>query len=201
MSDMETAIRDDALEYRELCSETGAINRGQTPSGIDYPHFEALKEAQKLQKSGCKVVFLCTREDLGCNLYSKKEGAFKCKYEQIDSLGNAFCTSLVAQSQQLDAELNRIINRKSAGELKKVSERKGNKMSMEIRLTQMTVVPEGKEIFDAGAFYVSIIDDAGGEFLSVKCNDDQCGAGEIRIDKQEWEKLSIAISNMIKECR
>ena len=72
---------------------------------------------------------------------------------------------------------------------------------MEIRLTQMTVVPKGKEIFDYGAFNVSIIDESGGEFLSVKCNDEQCGCGEIRIDRNEWEKLSVAISNMIKECR
>lgn len=69
------------------------------------------------------------------------------------------------------------------------------------RITQLTIAPEGEPIFSEKAFAVQIEDDAGGEFLSVHCHDDQCKSGEIRIDPSEWPALREAINRMVKECK
>lgn len=69
------------------------------------------------------------------------------------------------------------------------------------RITQLTIAPEGEPIFSEKAFVVQIEDDAGGEFLSVRCHDDQCKSGEIRIDPAEWPALREAINRMVKECK
>lgn len=69
------------------------------------------------------------------------------------------------------------------------------------RITQITIAPEGEPIFSERAFVVQIEDDAGGEFLSVSCLDEQCKGGEIRIDPEEWPVLREAIDRMAKECR
>lgn len=74
-------------------------------------------------------------------------------------------------------------------------------MSMVERITQITLAPDGKPIFSESAFVVQIEDDACGEFLSVKCHDDQCAAGQLRLDPQEWPALRDAIERMVKECR
>lgn len=69
------------------------------------------------------------------------------------------------------------------------------------RITQITLAPEGEPIFSESAFVVQIEDDAGGEFLSIQCHDDQCVGGQIRLDPQEWPALRDAIDRMVKECR
>lgn len=69
------------------------------------------------------------------------------------------------------------------------------------RITQITIAPEGEPIFSERAFVVQIEDDAGGEFLSVQCHDDQCTGGQIRLDPAEWPALREAINRMAKECR
>lgn len=71
---------------------------------------------------------------------------------------------------------------------------------MIIRPTQLTVVPEGEPIFSERAFVVQIEDEAGGEFLSIQCHDDQCANGQIRLDPDDWESLREAIDQMVKEC-
>lgn len=71
---------------------------------------------------------------------------------------------------------------------------------MIIRPTQLTVVPEGEPIFSERAFVVQIEDEAGGEFLSIQCHDDQCANGQIRLDPDDWQFLREAIDQMVKEC-
>lgn len=71
----------------------------------------------------------------------------------------------------------------------------------EQRVTRIHIVPEGQPIFSGQAFSVEIDDDAGGEFLVIQCNDDQCANGQIRLDPAEWPSLRDAIERMVKECK
>ena len=74
-------------------------------------------------------------------------------------------------------------------------------MSLVERVTQITIAPEGEPIYSERAYVVQIEDEAGGEFLSIQCHDDQCANGQIRMDPQEWPALRDAIDRMVKECR
>lgn len=73
-------------------------------------------------------------------------------------------------------------------------------MQYEIRTTGLTVVPPGLPIFDERATEIRIVDEAGGEFVSVRQSRED-GAGEIRIDVDEWPTLREAIERMVGECR
>ncbi len=70
---------------------------------------------------------------------------------------------------------------------------------MKIRVTQLTVVMEGKPIYDESATQVEITDEGGGEFLVVKQTTG--GRGEIKIDATEWSAVREAIDNLIKEVK
>ena len=69
----------------------------------------------------------------------------------------------------------------------------------EIRITGLTVAPKGKPIFDESATEIRIMDESGGEFVEVR--QFRGGAGELRIDPEEWPTLREAIDRMIGECR
>lgn len=69
------------------------------------------------------------------------------------------------------------------------------------RIIQITLVPQGQPIFSEQAFVIQIEDDAGGEYISVKCYDEQCEHGQLRIDPSEWEYIKAAVDKMVKECR
>lgn len=70
---------------------------------------------------------------------------------------------------------------------------------MKIRVTQLTVVPDGKPIFDESATMIEITDEGGGEFLIIR----QPGAseGQIRLDAEEWPTIREAIERMICEVK
>ena len=74
-------------------------------------------------------------------------------------------------------------------------------MSMTIRATRIHVTPDGEPIFSERGFAIEIADDAAGEYLIVRCHDDQCEGGAIRVDPAEWAVLRDAIDQMVKECR
>lgn len=71
-------------------------------------------------------------------------------------------------------------------------------MNMEKRVTTITIVPKGEPIFDERGFTVSIDDESGGEFVTIRNND---GPGEVRIDPSEWPILSEVITGLIEDCR
>ena len=71
--------------------------------------------------------------------------------------------------------------------------------AVKIRVTQLTVVMEGKPIYDESATQVEITDEGGGEFLVVKQTTG--GQGEIKIDATEWSAVREAIDNLIKEVK
>lgn len=76
-------------------------------------------------------------------------------------------------------------------------------MQIETRITKLTVLPVGADLFCETAFNVEIDDEAAGEYVKVTSNlefgKDDCGV--IRIDPEEWPALKAAIEQMVKECR
>ena len=74
-------------------------------------------------------------------------------------------------------------------------------MSIERRIKSVVVAPVDAPIFDEQAWSVAIEDDAGGEFLIIQCNDDQCANGQIRMNPEEWAALRDAIEFMIEQVR
>lgn len=70
----------------------------------------------------------------------------------------------------------------------------------EIRTTGLIVVPEGEPIFDERAIEIRIVDEGGGEFISVR---KYRGAevGELLIEPAEWPTLREAIELMWGDCR
>lgn len=67
----------------------------------------------------------------------------------------------------------------------------------EVRVTRLTVLPKGEDIFTERATNVEIADEAGGEFVVIW----QSGEARIPVDPAEWPALRGAIDRMVKECR
>ena len=65
-------------------------------------------------------------------------------------------------------------------------------------VTQVTVKPSGKTIFDLGVSHVRIDDEGGGMFVAVRQESDT-KPREIQIDPLEWEPLKAAIDRMVLE--
>jgi len=70
-----------------------------------------------------------------------------------------------------------------------------------IRITRLTIGPAEAKLFDEFVTHVSIEDEAGGEFVELSQSFDGGDSRTIRIEPEEWETLSKAISQMVKECR
>jgi hypothetical protein len=70
---------------------------------------------------------------------------------------------------------------------------------MEFRPVRWVLVAEGNPIFSEEAYNIEIMDEAGGEFISVSSNLE--GNGKIDIDVGDWEALKSAIDSAIKEAR
>lgn len=70
----------------------------------------------------------------------------------------------------------------------------------ETRVTQMTIVPIGNPLFSEEATEVTIVDEAGGEYVEV-CQSGRVDLGKIAISPEEWPFLRDAITSMIEQCR
>ena len=70
-------------------------------------------------------------------------------------------------------------------------------MSVETRTLALIVLPDGEPIFCERATRIEIDDEAGGEFVALRQNED----GKITIDPSEWPLLRAAINRMVKQCR
>jgi len=77
--------------------------------------------------------------------------------------------------------------------------RKERDFNMEFRPVRWVLVAEGNPIFSEEAYNIEIMDEAGGEFISVSSNLE--GNGKIDIDVGDWEALKSAIDSAIKEAR
>ena len=71
----------------------------------------------------------------------------------------------------------------------------------DIRVTQLTITPPGRQTFDEEAFVVEIVDEAGGEFVTVEWLADTQSPNKIAINKEEWPALRDAIEYMVGQCK
>jgi hypothetical protein len=70
-------------------------------------------------------------------------------------------------------------------------------MSIETRTLALIVLPEGEPLFNQRAIRIEVEDEAGGEYVVLRQEDD----GKICIEPNEWPELRAAIDRMIAECR
>lgn len=73
-------------------------------------------------------------------------------------------------------------------------------MTLEVKTLSVVVKPVGEPLFSEEATTISIVDEAGGEFVVVSqsARDD---LGKIAINPEEWPTLRAAIDTMIKACK
>lgn len=69
------------------------------------------------------------------------------------------------------------------------------------RVTQMTVLQEGKPLFDETATTISIEDEAGGEFVEIKQFPEGEDEQTIRINPEEWTAIRKIVDELIKQCK
>ena len=69
------------------------------------------------------------------------------------------------------------------------------------RCTQITVLPEGEPIFSEMATEISIVNEAGGEFIQIKQTNDHAEPGVVTVDGKDWPVVKDAIETMFKEIK
>ena len=67
------------------------------------------------------------------------------------------------------------------------------------RITRLTVVPEGKPIFDESATYIEIDDEGAGEFVVIRQCNDSSENGAVAIDKNQWPSICMAVNELMEE--
>lgn len=67
----------------------------------------------------------------------------------------------------------------------------------QIRTTRMTVQPTTEPIFSELATHISIVDEAGGEFLKITQTNDDAEPGTITITAAEWPHIKSAVEQML----
>lgn len=74
--------------------------------------------------------------------------------------------------------------------------------TMEVRTTQLTLVPRGESLYHENAIEITISDEASGEYVIVRGKSDKIGLGNtLEIDPDEWPTLRKAIDHMMGQCR
>lgn len=68
---------------------------------------------------------------------------------------------------------------------------------MKTRTTQLTVAPEGADLYDDRSTHIEIDDEGGGEFIKVT---QPHGSSDIRLDPSEWPVIRAAIDRLFEEC-
>ena len=74
-------------------------------------------------------------------------------------------------------------------------------MTYETRITTVIHAPTDAAIFEGDVTYISIDNEAAGEFVVVKQIDDTAEPGTIKICPDEWPTLRQAINRMVRGCR
>lgn len=71
------------------------------------------------------------------------------------------------------------------------------------RITQITILPVGEPIFSEKATVISIDDESGGEFITVKQQMDYGSEKDqtVAFDPDEWEEVKGVIDQMFKDIK
>lgn len=73
-------------------------------------------------------------------------------------------------------------------------------MTYEVRTSSFIVLPKGQPIFSEQATTITIVDEAGGEFIEVS-QSGRTDLGKIAINPEEWPALRDTIELLIAMCR
>ena len=68
-----------------------------------------------------------------------------------------------------------------------------------IRVTRLTVAPEGEPIFSEMATHVEIEDDAGGEYIQIRQIHDNAEPGVVGFEPDQWPLIKEAIDLLLTE--
>lgn len=69
---------------------------------------------------------------------------------------------------------------------------------MKTRITQLSVAPEGADLYDDRSTHIEIDDEGGGEFVKIV---QPANGADIRIEPAEWPTIRAAIDSMIEACK
>lgn len=69
---------------------------------------------------------------------------------------------------------------------------------MKTRITQLTVAPEGADLYDERSTHIAIDDEGAGEFIKVTQPE---SSAEIWIETGEWPYIREVIDSMVEACK
>ena len=64
----------------------------------------------------------------------------------------------------------------------------------------MIVKPKGEPIYSESATIVEMMDEAAGPFIRIGQYGDSTERGEVRIERNEWNKIKEAVDTMLEVC-
>jgi hypothetical protein len=73
-------------------------------------------------------------------------------------------------------------------------------MKYESRITRVSITPKGEPIFSQHGYHIEIDDEAAGEFVSVKY-EDQGATDDMRIEPEAWPILRETIDAMFADIK
>jgi hypothetical protein len=73
-------------------------------------------------------------------------------------------------------------------------------MKYESRITRVSIIPKGEPIFSQHGYHIEIDDEAAGEFVSVKY-EDQGATDDMRIEPEAWLILRETIDAMFADIK
>ena len=68
-----------------------------------------------------------------------------------------------------------------------------------IRVTRLTIAPEGEPIFSESVTHIDIEDEAAGEYIKLRQIHDQSQPGEVSIVPSDWPLIKEAVETLMKE--
>lgn len=69
---------------------------------------------------------------------------------------------------------------------------------LESRNATLVVAPKGEPLYSERAFHISLCDEGGGEFVTLKTSS---MTEDVKIYPAEWDELRQSIGSMIEACR
>lgn len=69
------------------------------------------------------------------------------------------------------------------------------------RVTQVTVQPEGKPLYDATSTIIDIDDEGGVEFVEITQYPEDKDEQSIRVAPEDWPMIRKAVDDLIKQCK
>jgi hypothetical protein len=118
-----------------------------------------------------------------------------CDHQVADKSSAAYATAATRSCDHQVADVHRSCDHQVADDFPV-----GND-DLEIRITSIVVAPHGADMYEPGVTEISIQDNAGGEYVTVKQLYYQVERSSIEIDPDRWPVLRRSIEWMLGQCR